>query len=37
MLNVGIIIGSTRPNRVSEPVAKWVKEQAASMEGGTRN
>lgn len=33
MLNVGIIIGSTRPNRVSEPVAKWVKEQAASMEG----
>lgn len=33
MLNVGIIIGSTRPNRISEPVAAWVKERAARMEG----
>ncbi|WP_133128695.1 NADPH-dependent FMN reductase [Legionella nagasakiensis] len=28
MVNVGIIIGSTRPNRVGEGVAKWVYEQA---------
>lgn len=28
MLNVGIIIGSTRPNRVGESVAQWVYENA---------
>lgn len=28
MLNVGIIIGSTRPNRVGESVAQWVHENA---------
>lgn len=28
MINVGIIIGSTRPNRVGESVAKWVHEIA---------
>lgn len=28
MLNVGIIIGSTRPNRVGPSVAKWVHELA---------
>ncbi len=27
MLNVGIILGSTRPNRNGEAVAKWVFEQ----------
>jgi NAD(P)H-dependent FMN reductase len=27
MLNVGIILGSTRPNRNGEAVAKWVHEQ----------
>lgn len=28
MLNIGIIIGSTRPNRVGESVARWVYEIA---------
>lgn len=28
MLRIGIIIGSTRPNRVGENVGKWVYEQA---------
>jgi NAD(P)H-dependent FMN reductase len=28
MLNVGIVIGSTRPNRVGESVAKWVHDAA---------
>lgn len=28
MLNIGIILGSTRPNRNGEAVAKWVLEQA---------
>ncbi|AHE65898.1 NADPH-dependent FMN reductase [Legionella oakridgensis] len=28
MIKIGIIIGSTRPNRVGEAVAKWVYEQA---------
>ena len=28
MLNIAIIIGSTRPNRVGESVARWVHEQA---------
>ena len=30
MLNVGIILGSTRPNRNGEAVAKWVLEQSKS-------
>jgi NAD(P)H-dependent FMN reductase len=30
MLNVGIILGSTRPNRNGEAVAKWVIEQTKS-------
>ena len=30
MLNVGIILGSTRPNRNGEAVAKWVLEQTKS-------
>jgi NAD(P)H-dependent FMN reductase len=30
MLNVGIILGSTRPNRNGEAVAKWVFEQTKS-------
>lgn len=29
MLNVGIILGSTRPNRNGEAVARWVLEQTA--------
>lgn len=29
MLKVGIILGSTRPNRIGEAVAKWVYEHAA--------
>jgi len=29
MLKIGIILGSTRPNRAGEAVAKWVYEQAA--------
>ncbi len=33
MINVGIILGSTRPNRVSEPVGKWVFERAKTVEG----
>jgi NAD(P)H-dependent FMN reductase len=28
MLNVGIIIGSTRPGRKAEAVARWVHEHA---------
>lgn len=33
MLNVAVILGSTRPNRVSEPVGRWLLEQASKMEG----
>lgn len=33
MLNVAIILGSTRPNRVSEPVGKWALERAKAIEG----
>lgn len=33
MIKIGIILGSTRPNRVGEGVAKWVYEVAKS-EGG---
>ena len=29
MLNVGIILGSTRPNRNGEAVAKWVMEKVS--------
>jgi NAD(P)H-dependent FMN reductase len=29
MLKIGIILGSTRPNRIGEPVARWVHEIAA--------
>ena len=35
MLNIGIIVGSTRPGRVGEQVAKWVLEQAQK-KGGAR-
>jgi len=30
MIKIGIIIGSTRPGRVGEQVAKWVFEQSKS-------
>lgn len=33
MLKIGIIIGSTRPGRVGESVAKWVYEQAKERGG----
>lgn len=33
MLEIAVIMGSTRPNRMSEAVAKWVHEKAAAMEG----
>lgn len=33
MLNIAVILGSTRPNRVSEPVGRWLLEQASKMEG----
>jgi len=33
MLNVAVILGSTRPNRVSEPVGKWLYEKAKAVEG----
>ncbi len=33
MINVGIILGSTRPGRVSEPVGAWVLERAKAFEG----
>ena len=33
MLNVAVILGSTRPNRVSEPVGKWLFERVKRMEG----
>lgn len=32
MINIAIIIGSTRPNRVGESVGKWVYDQALSRE-----
>lgn len=31
-LSVAVILGSTRPNRHSEPVARWVQERAAQRE-----
>jgi NAD(P)H-dependent FMN reductase len=34
MLNVGIILGSTRPNRNGEAVAKWVFEQTRNRKDG---
>lgn len=33
MLQIAVIMGSTRPNRMSEAVAKWVQGKAAAMEG----
>ena len=33
MLNVAVILGSTRPNRASEPIGRWVMEHAAKKEG----
>ena len=34
-LTIGIILGSTRPGRRGEGIAKWVLEQASSREGAT--
>ncbi|WKZ29101.1 MAG: NAD(P)H-dependent oxidoreductase [Patescibacteria group bacterium] len=33
MLNVAIILGSTRPNRLSEPIGLWVEAAAKKTEG----
>ena len=33
MLNVAIIIGSTRPNRLGEPIAKWAETHAKAVVG----
>ncbi len=33
MLNIAVILGTTRPNRASGPIGKWVMEHAAKKEG----
>ncbi|NUR03741.1 MAG: NAD(P)H-dependent oxidoreductase [Streptomyces sp.] len=35
MVRIGIILGSTRPHRNSEQVARWVRETASRHEGAT--
>ncbi len=33
MINVAVILGSTRPNRLSEPIGKWAEVHAKKVEG----